>query len=104
MTLQHDLTMAASLMDEAAAILEALGPDVLEKLPNWRWPLTDELGGAAGILRDRLAEQADPTDWKAIARVQSAKLHVALDKPGAIERLEEVMRSSDWKRASAPTT
>ena len=50
-----EFNMAVPLMDEAAAILEALSPDVLEKLPNWRWPLADELSGAAGILRDRLA-------------------------------------------------
>jgi hypothetical protein len=41
--------------------------------------------------------QQDTTDWRAIARVQSAKLAVALDEPGAKERLDAVMASSDWR-------
>ncbi len=53
--LQRDLQMAAALMDEASAILESVGSETLEKIPNWRWPLADELGGAASILRDQLA-------------------------------------------------
>lgn len=53
--LVRDLEMAASLMEEAASLLEAVGPEVLEKLPNFRWPLCDELSGAAGILRDRMS-------------------------------------------------
>ncbi len=36
----------------------------------------------------------DKTDWKAIARVQSAKLHVALDRPGARERLQAVLQET----------
>lgn len=53
--LARDLEMAAGLMEEAASLLEAVGPEVLEKLPNFRWLLCDELGGAAAILRDRLS-------------------------------------------------
>jgi len=40
-------------------------------------------------------------DERAIARVQSAKLSVALDEPGARERLDAVMNSSDWKEVPA---
>lgn len=58
--LKYSLGMAASLLQEAAAVLEALSPDVLEKLPNWRWPLTDELGGAALILLDHVKAQSKP--------------------------------------------
>jgi hypothetical protein len=37
------------------------------------------------------------TDWQAVAKVQSAKLAVAMNEPGAAERLRAVMRSPDWK-------
>lgn len=57
---KRDLEMAASLMDEASDLLAAVNPDVLEKLPNYRWPLVDELGGAASILRDRYAAPSSP--------------------------------------------
>lgn len=57
---RQDVEMAAALMDEAAALLEAIEPETLEKLPGFRWPLADELGGAAGILRDALGESKPP--------------------------------------------
>jgi hypothetical protein len=58
--LKRDLEMAAALMREAAEVLESLGPEVVEKIPNWRWPLTDELGGAARILLDHAGAQSTP--------------------------------------------
>lgn len=57
MNIDRDLEMAASLMGEAAKLLGTVDPEVLEKLPDFRWPLCDELSGAAGILRDRLTSQ-----------------------------------------------
>ena len=51
----RDIQMVIALMGEAAAVFEALGPDVLEKQPMWRWLLTDELGGAVLIMQDHLA-------------------------------------------------
>lgn len=53
--IRRELEMSASLLEEASKVLESVPPDVLEKLADWRWPLTDELGGAAGILRDRMS-------------------------------------------------
>ena len=60
--LKSDLEMAVALLAEAASVLESLGPDVAEKSPGWRWPLADELGGAASILRDCLPQFAAPID------------------------------------------
>lgn len=53
--IRRELEMSASLLEEASKVLESVPPDVSEKLADWRWPLTDELSGAAGILRDRIA-------------------------------------------------
>lgn len=57
---KQDVEMAAVLMDEAANLLETVGPETLEKLPGYRWPLADELGGAASIMRDYLGGEAKP--------------------------------------------
>lgn len=46
-------------------------------------------------------QEGDDTDWRAVARVQSAKLAVALDEPGAVARLKSVMRGPDWKNRSS---
>lgn len=44
---------------------------------------------------------ADADYWRAIARVQSAKLAAALNEPGAAARLQAVMSSQDWREAPA---
>jgi hypothetical protein len=58
--LDRTAKMSAALMDEAATVLESLAQAVpkeqLEAAPNWRGPLLDELGGAAGLLRDSVDE------------------------------------------------
>ena len=51
----HLLTMSAELMDEAAGMLSAVSPEVLEAIPTHRWSLADELGGAASLCRDSLS-------------------------------------------------
>lgn len=48
----RDAEMAASLMEEAARLIESIPSEVIDSLPLFRWPLCDELGGAALILRD----------------------------------------------------
>ena len=48
------LTMSASLMDEAAKTLSVVPPAVLDAIPVHRWPLSDELGGAALLCRDAI--------------------------------------------------
>lgn len=55
---QH-LPMFAALMDEAANLLEDLGPTVLEQSSLARYPLADELGGAASLARDALGQPAE---------------------------------------------
>ena len=50
---QH-LEMFALLMDEAAKLIDQIPPDTLESLSDYRWPLCDELGGAAAIARDEI--------------------------------------------------
>lgn len=44
--------MSSALMREAAGLLESLPIETLEASPLYRWPLCDELGGAALILED----------------------------------------------------
>lgn len=51
----RDMEMAAYLMAEAAALIGEVPPEVLESLPSFRWPLADELGGGASILRAHIA-------------------------------------------------
>ena len=48
------LEMFASLMDEAAKLIGQIPTDDIEKLSGYRWPLCDELGGAAAIARDEI--------------------------------------------------
>ncbi len=49
------LVTYAELMDEAANLIEQIPPAVFETLKGHRYPLCDELGGAAGMARDDLA-------------------------------------------------
>jgi len=49
---RNDRQMCIALMREAAALLESLPIETLEASPLYRWPLCDELGGAASILED----------------------------------------------------
>ena len=50
----------------------------------------------APVLEDKGREQLLEliAEWKSIARVQSAKLHVALDEPGAADRLWAVLQET----------
>lgn len=58
--LAFDLEMSAALMVEASKLIDSLDPQTRQGLALFRWPLIDELEGAAGILRDRLsAHQAE---------------------------------------------
>lgn len=54
---KNDLTTMASLLDEAAAILQQLPEDLAERL-QVRHFLPDELIGSALMLRDQANEQA----------------------------------------------
>lgn len=70
MTITNEMIEAAQLLREAAAVLtevEAAGLDV-KAVKNWRWPLLDELLGAAGILeaaealRPKMVEVGEKTE------------------------------------------
>lgn len=50
----NTLEMAARLLEEAGNLISCLPPDELEKIPTYRWPLADELGGAVGICHDTI--------------------------------------------------
>lgn len=56
------LPMFAALMDEAANLLEDLGPAVLDQSILARYPLVDELGGAASLARDALGKPAEKAE------------------------------------------
>ena len=43
-------THAASIISEAAEVLEAVGASGVALPDNWRWPLADELSGIVGIM------------------------------------------------------
>lgn len=49
--LGRNLALYAALMDEAAMLIEAIPPDVFDAIKG-RYPLCDELGGAASMARD----------------------------------------------------
>ena len=51
----EELTMNVELMTEASHILEEMPADVMEKL-NVRYPLGDELHGAALIAKERMSK------------------------------------------------
>ena len=53
--LHKRLEMYSALMDEAANLIEQIPPAVFATLPGHRYPLCDELGGAAGMARDDMA-------------------------------------------------
>jgi len=63
--LARDLEMAAALMVEASKLIDSLAPCTRDGLALFRWPLIDELDGAAGILRDRLAQSKAQPKGKA---------------------------------------
>jgi len=85
-------------------LLSGLESAMLCKAPYSAY-LLDEIGEVVTMLEKEILEAPtlSCTDWKAIARVQSAKLHAALDEPGARERLDEIMASHDWQPVTSVT-
>ena len=48
---RRNLALYAALMDEAAMLIETIPPDVFDAIKG-RYPLCDELGGAAAMAKD----------------------------------------------------
>lgn len=84
--------------DAVAAMLAATQPPASEPAAQSGWcpGCTPEDCPGCGPA----AQQVENKDWQAVARVQSAKLALALNEPSAATRLREVMQSSDWKPAA----
>jgi len=48
----------ASIIEEASRVLQSVGTSGVALPKNWRWPLVDELGGIAGMMKGQ--PEADP--------------------------------------------